>query len=64
MTSSLQMICLIRIYTSYRIQRSGAGMGSNGVRLKASIRQQSTREIFLFKRNNVLLETKELKNVY
>ena len=66
MTSSLKMIYLIRIYTNYRIQRSGAGVGSNGVRLKDSIRQQSTCEIFLSKRNNVLLESKEqiLKNVY
>ena len=30
MTSGLKMICLIRIYTSYRIQLSGAGVGSNG----------------------------------
>ena len=36
MSSGLQMICLIRIYTSYRIQRFGAGVGSNGARLKAS----------------------------
>ena len=36
MTSGLKMICLIRIYTSYRIQRFGAGDGSNGTRLKAS----------------------------
>ena len=33
MTSGLKMICLIRIYTSYRIQRFGAGVGSNGTRL-------------------------------
>ena len=60
------MIRLIRIYTSYRIQRSGAGVGSNWVRLKASFRKQSTHDIFMSECNNVLLETKEkiLKNVY
>ena len=66
MTSGLKMTGLIPIYTSYRIQRSEAGVESNGMRLKASIRQQSTREIFLSKCNNVLLETKEqiINNVY
>ena len=59
MTSGLKMICLIRIYTSYTIKRFGAGVGSNGVRLKASNSQQSTREIFLSKCNNVLLETQD-----
>ena len=36
MTSGLKMICLIRIYTGYRIQRFGAGVGNNRARLKAS----------------------------
>ena len=37
-------MCLTRTYTRIRIQRSGAGVGNNGVRHKASIRQQSTRD--------------------
>ena len=53
MSSGLKVICLIRIYSSYSIQRSGAGVGNIGVRLKASIRQQSTRDTFLSKSNNV-----------
>ena len=47
MKSGLRMIFLTRIYTRIRIQRSGAAVGSNGVRHKASIRQQSTRDFFL-----------------
>ena len=46
MTSGLRMICLTRTYTRIRIQRSGAGVKNNGVRHKASIRQQSTRDFF------------------
>ena len=59
------MICLIRIYKTVRIQRSGAGVGSNGVRQEVFIRQQSTRD-FLFKCNQFLLEKKEeiLKSIY
>ena len=59
MTSGLKMMCLTRTYTRIRIQRSGAGVGNNGVRHKASIRQQSTRDFFVQVLLLFLLETKE-----
>ena len=43
-----QMNNIASTYTRIRIQRSGAGVGNNGVRHKASIRQQSTRDFFFF----------------
>ena len=61
------MMCLTRTYTIIRIQRSGAGVGNNGVRHKASIRQQSTHDLFFVQVLLLfLLETKEqvLKSVY
>ena len=66
MTTRLKMICLTRIYTSNRLQRSGAGVENTGVRHEASVRHQSSREIFLSMCNKVLLETKEqiLTTVY
>ena len=46
MASCVRMMCLTRTYIRIRIQRSGAGVGNNGVRHKTSIRQQSTRDFF------------------